>query len=238
MHASALRRTLQTLHEHYRAGVALLDPHAYRKWKMTIGAGACVLAVLVVVLVRIGRAMEGAGGLRWEESFLQRLGERGPFTFSTAVWYQTFGTDITLVILVLLTAGIAVHMRKPISAWSIVLAYIAIDPAVRLGWLLWDRARPHVLYDGVAVPAFHSFPSGHTGKTLAVYGILTMIWIRSSRSFVERSCALLMLAAVAVVVPLGRLSMGVHWPSDIIAGWIIGLFWLIVLASGLRLERS
>jgi undecaprenyl-diphosphatase len=47
-----------------------------------------------------------------------------------------------------------------------------------------------------------------------------------------------MLAAVAVVVPLGRLSMGVHWPSDIIAGWIIGLFWLIVLASGLRLERS
>jgi membrane-associated phospholipid phosphatase len=236
-HRSALRRTLSMLHGHYRAGVATLDPEQYRRWKRTIAIGALLLGLLVVALVEIGRSLDQHGGLQWEKAFLVDLGKNGPFTFSTAVWYQTFGTDITLVMLILLTAGIAVYARKPIYAWSIILAYIAIDPAVRLGWLLWDRARPHILYDGVAVPAFHSFPSGHTGKTLAVYGILAVIWIRASRSYAEKLCALLLLAAIAVVVPLGRLSMGVHWPSDILGGWIIGMFWLLVLVSGLRFER-
>lgn len=204
----------------------------------TVAIGFAGLIALMATLVAIGKYLQRNGSLAWESGALERLRDHGPFTLSTAVWWQTFGTDITLVILIILTAGIAVWARRPLTAWSIALAFLVMDPIVRIGWLLWDRARPRILYDGIASPAFHSFPSGHTGKTLAVYGILTFIWVRASRSVIERVIAVLLLAAIASVVPLGRVSMGVHWPSDILAGWIIGLYWLIVLASALRFERS
>jgi undecaprenyl-diphosphatase len=233
----ALRRIVTLLLARYRAGIAELPEGALPRWVRTIAVGLAGMVLLIVALVAAGRRLQGNGSLEWETQFLTALGTRGPFSLSTAVWWQTFGTDITLIILIILTAGIAVWARRPLTAWSIALAFLVMDPTVRIGWFLWDRARPVVLYEGVASPAFHSFPSGHTGKTLAVYGILVFIWMRASRSWIERVCALLILAAIAIVVPLGRLSMGVHWPTDILAGWIIGLYWLAVLASALRFER-
>jgi undecaprenyl-diphosphatase len=236
MHRSAVRRLLETLAKRHREGVAALAPDALRSWQRLMIAGITGMIALMYILVQFAKRLDTTGHLAWETDFLRALQAGGPFTFSTAVFFQTFGTDITLAILIILTAGIAVWCRRPITAWSILLAYAVTDPVVRLGWRMWDRTRPSVLYDGVAAPAFHSFPSGHTGKTLAVYGILVFIWARTSRSPLERIIALLMLAAIAVVVPVGRMSMGVHWPSDILAGWILGLFWLCVLASGLRFE--
>lgn len=209
-----------------------------RKWVRTIALGFVGMVLLVFALVAIGKALQRNGSLEWETPFLTSLGTSGPFSLSTAVWWQTFGTDITLIIMILLTTGIAVWVKRPLTAWSIVLAFVVMDPIVRVGWFLWDRARPRVLYEGVASPAFHSFPSGHTGKTLAVYGILAFIWIRASRSWIERLIALAVLASIAVVVPLGRLSMGVHWPTDILAGWTLGLYWLVILALALRFERN
>jgi membrane-associated phospholipid phosphatase len=237
MQPSAVRRILERLRTRYREGIAELQPNAFRTWKTTIAIAFMLELLLIAGLVATGKQLQANGALAWEKPFLLGLREHGPFTFSTAVFYQTFGTDITLAILIILTAGIAVWVRRPISAWSIVLAYIAVDPVVRLGWFLWDRTRPDLLYQGVAAPAFHSFPSGHTAKTLAVYGILTVMWIRASNNVAERAIALVLLAVVAVIVPLGRLSMGVHWPTDIIGGWILGLFWLAVLSRGLRAER-
>ena len=211
---------------------------AYAAWKRTAAFGFIALALLMVALVEAAKRMLSGGRLSWETPFLQRLGDSGPLGLSSAVFFQTFGTDITLAILIIFSTGIAVWMRRPITAWCIALAYAGLEPVIRFGWLLWDRSRPRVLFEGIAAPPFHSFPSGHTAKTLAVYGVLTFIWIRASRNVLEKCAAVLILAAISIVVPLGRMSMGVHWPSDIIAGWIIGLFWLCVLAWSLRFERT
>ncbi|MGH7129169.1 MAG: phosphatase PAP2 family protein [Planctomycetaceae bacterium] len=117
------------------------------------------------------------------------------------------------------------------------LAYLVIDPIVRIGWLSWDRARPDVLYNGVASPGFHAFPSGHTGKTFAVYGLLIALWVKSATGWFEKIVAITLLAFIATVVPFGRMTMGVHWPSDVIAGWLLGAVWLVYLLLGLRFER-
>jgi undecaprenyl-diphosphatase len=81
-------------------------------------------------------------------------------------------------------------------------------------------------------------PSGHTGKTLAVYGLRIGMWIRPAPGWIEKLVALRLLGFLAAVVPLGRLTMGVHWPSDLLGGYTIGLAWLIVLTVGLRYERQ
>jgi undecaprenyl-diphosphatase len=60
------------------------------------------------------------------------------------------------------------------------------------------------------------------------------MWIRGSRSVIERIIALLLLAVAMADVSLARLRLGSHWPTDIAAGMIIGAVWLIVVILALR----
>jgi membrane-associated phospholipid phosphatase len=199
--------------------------------------GAAGLLLLLLGLLALGQRLLAAGLLNWEAAFLRGLGA-SRFSFANAVFFQTFGSDITLVILVGATAGIAVWACRPVAALSIVLAPVMVDIVGRIGWALWHRARPDVLYDGFASPGFHSFPSGHTSKTTATWGVLALLWIAASRSVVERAVVALILLFIVVVVPLGRMAMGVHWPSDVVAGFILGAAWLGVLGYALRFEHK
>jgi membrane-associated phospholipid phosphatase len=189
------------------------------------------------VLVRVARSLLAAGHLDWEPRFLLWLGHDSGFSFADGVFFQTFGTDITLVILLTAASATAVWCRRPITAMSIWLAPLVVDLIGRVGWQLWDRVRPDILWQGIASPGFHSFPSGHTSKSFAAYGFLTLLWILASRSIIERSIAAVMLLFIAIVTPGGRMMIGVHWPSDVFAGWILGITWISILAWALRFER-
>lgn len=229
---------LASLGARFREGRDAIGRDAWRAWLRTLAVGLVLLIGVMVALMLLARHLVATGALAWEERFLRWLGEHGPMSFADAVFFQTFGTDITLVILLAATAGIACWLRRPITALSIVLAPLTVDLVGRLGWAMWDRARPDILYDGVARPAFHAFPSGHTSKTTAAYGFLVLLWIAASRSVLERTVAILLLAVIVVTVPLGRVSMGVHWPSDVVGGFVLGAVWVAVLRYGLRFERA
>jgi undecaprenyl-diphosphatase len=177
------------------------------------------------------------GSLAGERDFLTAMEASPPYSFSSAVWYQTLGTDITLWILVALMAGIIAWNRRPIAAFSVLLGWLGVDLVVRFSWVTWNRIRPDIVAHGLAAPAFASFPSGHTGKTLAVYGVLCYLWARQSRSWLERIIAFIIPPAFAALVGYSRLRMGVHWPTDILGGAILGLAWLIVLIAGIRMEE-
>lgn len=234
---SAIGAVLHHVSQRFRQGRRALPHDSWRAWQRTIAVGIPALLALMVLLRIAAAAALERGLLERERDFLLWLATGAPFGFSTAVFLQTFGSDITLVILVALTAGIAAWARKPITALSIVLAAVVPDLVGRFGWLIWSRARPDFIHDGIASPGFHSFPSGHTAKTIAVYGFLTLLWMRASSSVVERVAAALSFAVIASAVPFGRMAMGVHWPSDVIGGALIGGAWLVVLARGLRRER-
>jgi undecaprenyl-diphosphatase len=207
-----------------------------RRWATTVVAGAFALVALMAILVAAGRTAEARDLLSWETAFVRMIETKVPFSFSTAIWFQTFGTDITLAMLVVLTVGITAWNGRPLSAVSILLAYVSVDLVVRFGWAMWDRSRPDIIADGLAAPAFHSFPSGHTGKTVAVYGFLASIWWRESSNIAERFFIFVMTAFVTLIVPLARMRMGVHWPSDLIGGYVTGLFWMLILIWAARRE--
>src|SRR5690606_12309925 len=136
--AGALLRDLRT---RFRRGWNAIDSADRKRWLRLIAGGIAGMIVLMLALVGVGKALVASGALAWEVDFLRGLETDGPFSYSTAVWFQTFGTDITLWILVALTAGIALWMGRPLTALSIILAYAVVDAVVRLGWLTWDRAR-------------------------------------------------------------------------------------------------
>ena len=232
----AFVRMFSELKRRWREGWRATPVAARRAYLRALAAGTAGLFVLMVLLMKLAQAQLAKGALDWERPFLERMEADPPFSFSTALWVQTFGTDITLWILIFTTAGMFIWARRPLRALSMVLAYVGLDLIVRVGWGMWDRVRPDIIAEGFARPAFASFPSGHTGKTLVVYGVLCYLWANASRNVVEKVVAMMFPFLLTAVVGYGRMGMGVHWPSDVMAGAALGTFWLLVFCVALRLE--
>ncbi|GIE93064.1 phosphatase PAP2 family protein [Paractinoplanes rishiriensis] len=112
------------------------------------------------------------------------------------------------------------------------LGALILDPSLKT---LVGRIRP-VVADPVAVGGGNSFPSGHTLGATVVYGALTLVFLavvsgRARRWFIG-AMALLIFA-----VGLTRIALGVHFLSDVIGGWLLGLAWISVTAYAFRVWR-
>jgi membrane-associated phospholipid phosphatase len=102
--------------------------------------------------------------------------------------------------------------------------------------LVIDRNRPHVTHlDGA--PPTSSFPSGHTAAAVALYaGLAVIAWSASNRGWLRK-----LAVAAAIVIPasvaLARLYRGMHFPTDVIAGALLGLAWVTICARVLLVQR-
>jgi undecaprenyl-diphosphatase len=86
--------------------------------------------------------------------------------------------------------------------------------------LLAQRARPE-LWPRLVSPASYSFPSGHALSTATLFPLLAYDLTRA-RPRAVRVAALAVACALSLFVGFGRLYLGVHWPSDVLAGWAMG----------------
>lgn len=102
-----------------------------------------------------------------------------------------------------------------------------------------DRPRP-VLVDPVAVADGRSFPSGHAMSSTVAYGALLLVFLpvvaRRLRPLVVAACVVLVAA-----IGFTRLALGVHYISDVVGGFVLGLAWLAASTAAFstwRLERG
>jgi undecaprenyl-diphosphatase len=175
----------------------------------------------------------------WDERVLRAIDARQRVvSVQNAVLLESFGNLAYLIPLVAVCAIISIRRRRPLLAIAFVAAYVLARPVVGVGWLLWDRARPRIILDGRTAPPLHSFPSGHVALALAVYGVLAYQWIRASKSWLERVTAVVLMLAIVFLTGFARLRLGTHWPSDVIAGWIIGTAWLAVVLRAVHRCRD
>ncbi|HEX6558152.1 MAG TPA: phosphatase PAP2 family protein [Longimicrobiales bacterium] len=224
------------LHDTFHADWRRVGAEQRRAWARLVLAGIITTAVLLLAMIVVMRRITaGSNHFPWEEVALRHI-EQGPIGFGTALWLQTLGSDFMLLAVVVPTAMLAISRHRPLFAASILLALITMDALVRIGWFAYARHRPDIIAQGLAAPGFHSFPSGHTAKTVVIYGLLMAQWIRASRSGAEQTVAVIVGLAITVVVPYGRLRMGAHWPTDILGGYVVGAAWLVFLLLALRNE--
>ena len=94
------------------------------------------------------------------------------------------------------------------------------------------RARPVFL--DVATAASPSFPSGHAALSLAVYGFLAWAVARHLARRRDRRAVAGAAAAIIAAIAFSRLYLGVHYGSDVLAGLLIGGFWLLMGAARAR----
>lgn len=87
--------------------------------------------------------------------------------------------------------------------------------------LAMARARPALL-EPIVVEAGFSFPSGHAATSAVGYGVLAVLVSRSRLPRAVRRVAVIGLVLVIFLVGLSRVWLGVHYPTDVMAGWVAG----------------
>lgn len=95
--------------------------------------------------------------------------------------------------------------------------------AVELTKLVVERSRPDVIPYTVSVTSF-SFPSGHAANSMITF--LSLAFILTPQEYRRRS--VMGAVAASVVVGATRPMLGVHWPSDVMAGWAFGILWVTI----------
>jgi undecaprenyl-diphosphatase len=104
--------------------------------------------------------------------------------------------------------------------------------------MLVGRHRPE-LPDAVARASGFAFPSGHALNATLAAGVLLLVFLPFTRDRRPLRWALWTVAAlVAVVTGLSRIALGVHWTSDVVGGWLLGLAVLAATTAAFRAWRA
>jgi undecaprenyl-diphosphatase len=139
------------------------------------------------------------------------------------------------VVLATLAAALLARRRHRLAAFTVVagLGAQALVPAVKA---LVGRLRPTVEVP-VASASGPSFPSGHTVTVTVWVGVLLLVLLPVVPERLRRP-AVVAGAVLVVVVGLTRLGLGVHFLSDVVVGWVVGLAWLAVTTAAFRAWRG
>jgi undecaprenyl-diphosphatase len=98
------------------------------------------------------------------------------------------------------------------------------------------RVRPASFFD-YPLPGSPSFPSGHALYAASVFGGLAVLLTARIRSLLLQIAIWLVAISLILLVGLSRVYLGVHYPSDVLAGYAIGVVWVTAVAVGDGLAR-
>jgi membrane-associated phospholipid phosphatase len=119
------------------------------------------------------------------------------------------------------------------------LLVLALVGSQSLGWVLkatFERPRPS-FDDPVATADWFSFPSGHAMSSIALYGALAYVFSDRFSSVRSRLAGFGGLALLVAAIGFSRLYLGVHYLTDVLAGYSAGLAWLLLAIGVLHVRR-
>jgi membrane-associated phospholipid phosphatase len=145
-------------------------------------------------------------------------------------------------ILLLLTAIVATGLWIRTRRWQpALLLAVGMGGAGALTYglkVLIGRHRPGAAFVLGPIDTGFSFPSGHTLSSTVFFLLLAaLVWSAN----VRRAAKLVALAAAVVLslaMGLSRIYLGYHWATDVLAGWLVALTWLCLIATALPLLRQ
>lgn len=141
--------------------------------------------------------------------------------------FTALGGTAVLSCISLAVVGYLVLSRKRHVA---VVVMLAVGGGIALSHLLkwgFDRPRPD-LVPHITQVYTQSFPSGHAMLSAVVYLTLGVLLMRTRAEMRVKIYLLSVAIFATVLVGISRVYLGVHWPSDVLAGWTVGAGWALV----------
>lgn len=143
------------------------------------------------------------------------------------------GSTTVLTLITLAVAGFLVVDRKRAAALFVLVATAGGGLLSYLLKLGFDRPRPDLVAHLVDVSTL-SFPSGHAMGAAVTYLTLGALIVRTESKRRLKAYVLAVAVGLTLLIGFSRIYLGVHWPTDVIAGWCAGsawalLCWIVVL---------
>lgn len=150
-------------------------------------------------------------------------------------WISFFGGPIWFYLLIPLVAGFWLLRRRVRLALFVVVTTLLGGVVDTVAKLAVHRGRPH-FDEPIASAHGKSFPSGHTMTTTYAYGavLLTLMPLIPRR---WRPVAITAYVSMIVAVASARLGLGVHYLSDVIGGFLLGIAWLAAATAAFSIWR-
>ncbi|MEP6470402.1 MAG: phosphatase PAP2 family protein [Acidobacteriota bacterium] len=194
-------------------------------------AGLLFSVAIVVVFGLLAREVfltARAGPLDREITLFVR-GLESPFRNNLAILLTFFGSHLFLIPATLAVAFLLRAKGHPTSAllfFSSVAGGFVLNALLKISF---QRARPD-LWPALVSEHTYSFPSGHAAMSTVFYGGLAAVVFHLTDRRLPRILAVT-LALIAILTIMGtRVYLGVHWTTDVVAGFVVGIFWVVVSA--------
>jgi undecaprenyl-diphosphatase len=210
-----------------RLGLGKLERHELA-W-LFVGLGACVLLLLFLILA----GQVGAGDTQAFDTALLRALRRpgdlskpiGPaWLTESMIDISAMGGSTVLALVVFAVAGFLLLQTRLRTALFVAATAVSGDIVSNALKLEFHRPRPAIVPHLRQVFST-SFPSGHAMESAIVYLTLGTVLMRVAETRVTKAYCLSVAAILTVLVGISRVYLGVHYPTDVIGGWIIGFVW-------------
>lgn len=196
-------------------GVAALALLGLAVSSLVADGGAHTLDKQIMLLLRNPQALDDPLGPHWFEDVMRDMTGLG-------------GIGVVMGASLLLAGYLWLRQRRrDVLILAASLAGAQIISAVTK--LLVSRPRPDLVSHEAEIYSA-SFPSGHTLMATVTWVTFAMLLAADFSDRRIRDYLLLTAWIVAVAVGCSRIYLGVHWPSDVLAGWAVGALWMIGLS--------
>ncbi len=200
-----------------------------------IGLGGLAICLLLVwALAKLSREILERESFAFDTSFLLWFHQlANPTLDNLMVPITQLGNPVFVIPVATLTLGILVGSRRKSAALMFAIACLGgviLNTGLKL---VFTKPRPE-LWHRLIVETSYSYPSGHALGSMVLYGMIA--YLLSQRYPKFSSIIYVAAAGLILTICFSRLYLGVHWPTDIMAGLGIGLLWLIVCITMLKLQ--
>jgi undecaprenyl-diphosphatase len=183
-----------------------------------------VLLAGILGLLWLAMLLLGAGAV--DRDILYALYTRDePLLMQAALGVTQLGNWWTVVGVTLAGALLLFYRGKKWAALTLLIATFTGRGLVILQKDYFARLRPEENLRLVEV-SYQSFPSGHAANPTIAYVALALLLFDDPK---RRRVAVITAMALALLIGISRPMLGVHWPSDVVAGWAFGLLWIALI---------
>ena len=218
---------------------------------LLVGLGGCIL--LLVFLKLASEVSEGETLAFDRQIVLAFRSAADPSRPKGPPWIESVLLDLTALggptVIALVVLSVIGFLILQTRYWTAFFIFVTVASGELVGYALksvFVRTRP-TLVPHLREAFSSSFPSGHAMQSAIVYLTLGAILMRIADRRLTKIYCFGMALLVTLLVGVSRVYLGVHYPTDVIAGWIVGLFWASLcwlvaqhyeVRAGIKAERS
>jgi membrane-associated phospholipid phosphatase len=203
-----------------------------------LGAGLLAAAVALLLFVWLGYQVRSGEPTDFDLTIRAAVRSLETARLSSVMWGASYYGAPRLLLPLSLAAAALFLLRGWRRGAGLVLVTLAGAALLDVGLKeLFARTRPQAFFDFYPAPQSFSFPSGHSLFAVCFFGGIAVLLSHRLQGRVAQVLVWAIAVVAILLIGVSRVYLGVHYPTDVIGGFAVGIVWVASVALGDRLAE-